>query len=457
MTAIAPTLQSFFTDYLQRQLGASPRTIIAYRDSLRLLLTYTHQQTGTLPADLDIAQLDATVIAEFLTTLEQERHNSARTRNARLAAIHSLFRHASLRHPEHAEQIARILAIPTKRTTQTIICWLTNPEVDALLDSPDPSSWTGRRDRLLLQVMITTGLRVSETTSLTAADIKTSRPRAYIACRGKGRKERITPIDQPTATLLDDWLTENTAEHATAVFRARGTTHAMTTDAVARRVTLHAHNAAHSCASIATKNVTPHVLRHTCAMRMLTAGIDANHHRPLARTRISRLDQRLHPRRPRAQTTGPGPHDTAVNATRTLPTGRQTPRLPRRPIANSYPAQHRQTPPPPTTPSKHPHNPHLQITGTRASYGTEAKWARGFGARSRLRTVGSRAARLAADGTPVRQPPGTHLAGPRPSIDLVTAHILHISVRKDGEERECEGSLIAANSIGTHCVSAQRG
>jgi integrase/recombinase XerD len=187
MTALAPTLQSFFTDYLIGQRDASPHTIAAYRDTLRLLLGYVHDQTGVRPADLDIGMLDATLIAEFLAMLEQQRHNSARTRNARLAAIHSLFNHAALRHPEHADQIARVLAIPVKNTHRSTVCWLTDPEVDALLDSPDLATWTGRRDHLLMRLMLATGMRVSEIISLTRADVSLAGRGGRIVCRGKGR------------------------------------------------------------------------------------------------------------------------------------------------------------------------------------------------------------------------------------------------------------------------------
>ena len=153
MTALAPTLQSFFTSYLVGQRGASHHTITAYRDTLRLLLGYVRERTGIQPSDLDISVLDAELIAAFLAMLEQQRGNSTRTRNARLAAIHSLYRHAALRHPEHADLIARVLAIPPKNHDQTILTYLTAPEVDALLASPDRCTWTGRRDQSVKWVL----------------------------------------------------------------------------------------------------------------------------------------------------------------------------------------------------------------------------------------------------------------------------------------------------------------
>lgn len=274
MTALAPTLQSFFTDYLIGQRGASDHTVTAYRDAFRLLLDYTYRRTGIRPSDLDITVVNAELIADFLTMLEDQRGNSARTRNARLAAIHSLFKHAALRHPEHADVIARVLAIAPKNTHRTVLTYLTEDEVEALLAAPDRGTWTGRRDHLIILMMITTGLRVSELTSLTHADTRPDAPGSHIACHGKGRKDRITPLDARTAAVLHVWLTENPAPPTTPVFTARGTRRKMTTDAIAQRIDVHATSAAATCPTMASRTITPHALRHTTAMRMLAAGID---------------------------------------------------------------------------------------------------------------------------------------------------------------------------------------
>ncbi|MDQ3153365.1 MAG: site-specific integrase [Actinomycetota bacterium] len=273
MSALAPTLQSFFASYLCGQRAASRHTITAYRDTFRLLLGYVQEQTGVRPSDVDIAMLDAELVGEFLTMLEQRRGNSTRTRNARLAAIHSLFSHAALRHPEHAELIARVLAIPSKHGKQTVVSYLNDAEVETLLATPDRATWSGRRDHLLLLLMVTTGLRVSEVTSLVRADISTDRRFACVSCTGKGRKQRVTPIDRPMAAALKAWLAENTGNPNAPLFTAQGTSHPLSSDAVAQRVRLHATAAAATCPTLATKNVTPHVLRHTCAMRMLAAGV----------------------------------------------------------------------------------------------------------------------------------------------------------------------------------------
>ncbi len=164
MSALAPTLEAFFTQRLVAQRNASPHTIASYRDCFRLVLSYVHTTTGIAPAKLDFADLDAKVIAGFLDHLETERNVTISTRNARLAAIHSLFRFAAVRHPEHAQLIARVLDIPTKRNRRATVTYLTRPEIDALLGAPDLSVRIGRRDRALLLVAIQTGLRVSELT-----------------------------------------------------------------------------------------------------------------------------------------------------------------------------------------------------------------------------------------------------------------------------------------------------
>ncbi|MFN0281947.1 MAG: tyrosine-type recombinase/integrase [Kineosporiaceae bacterium] len=274
MSALAPTLQAFFTDRLIAQRQASGHTIAAYRDTWRLLLGYTTARTGTPPARLDLADLDATLIAGFLDHLEHDRGNSARTRNARLAAIHSLFRFAALVHPEHADTIARVLAIPPKRYDRALVTWLTEPEVDALLAACDQSSWTGRRDHALLLLAVQTGLRVSELTGLTHHDVHLGAG-AHVACHGKGRKDRITPLTSGTVTVLRDWLHERRSEPDTPLFPTRRGDR-LSRDAIEHRITHYSAKAADSCPSLNGKMITAHVLRHTTAMRLLHAGIDTS-------------------------------------------------------------------------------------------------------------------------------------------------------------------------------------
>jgi site-specific recombinase XerC len=171
MTVLAPTLLAFLIDRLIRQRQASSHAVAAYRDTLRMLLNYAAAQTGVLPSRLDLTQLDAPTIGAFLDHLEHERGNSVHTRNARLAAIQSLFHFAALLHSEHAASISRVLAIPPKRCDQALITYLADQEITALLAAPDPDTWTGRRDRALLLVAIQAGLRISELTGLTIADV----------------------------------------------------------------------------------------------------------------------------------------------------------------------------------------------------------------------------------------------------------------------------------------------
>jgi site-specific recombinase XerD len=183
VSALAPTLQAFFTDRLARQRHASPNTVTAYRDALKLLLTFAAHQVGKPPSKLDIADLNAQLIAAFLDHLQHDRANSVATRNARLAAIRSLFRFSALRHPEHAAIIEQVLAIPAKRTQRTLISYLTDPEIDALLAAPDLTTWTGRRDHTLLIVAVQTGLRASELLQLRQSDLHLGAG-AHVACHG---------------------------------------------------------------------------------------------------------------------------------------------------------------------------------------------------------------------------------------------------------------------------------
>jgi len=202
MSALAPTLQAWFTDRLVGQRHASPNTIAAYRDAWRLLLQFVQAQTGTQPHRLDLADLGADVIGDFLTHLERDRDNSVRTRNARLAAIRPFFRYAALRHPEHAALIARVLEIPTKRCGRKENRHLDHAEIDALLAAPDRNTWTGRRDTVLLDVAVQTGLRVSELTGLRVGDVEIGTG-AHVRCHGKGRKERCTPLAKETVACCD--------------------------------------------------------------------------------------------------------------------------------------------------------------------------------------------------------------------------------------------------------------
>lgn len=273
MTAAAPTLQAFFTDRLIRQRHASPNTIAAYRDTFRLLFTYLADSTGTAPSRLDFADLDADTISGFLCHLEADRHNSVRTRNARLSAIHSFFAYAALRHPEHADLIRRVLAIPDKRFDTTIVSYLTPHELDAVIASPDQTTWTGQRDHALIVLAAQTGLRVAELIGLRVQHIALDAG-AHVRCLGKGRKERCTPLNSDTVAVLRAWMQILHGQPDDPLFPSRGTNRPLTRSAIWRLVVKHAATAAVTTPSLAAKHTTPHTLRHACAMNLLASGVD---------------------------------------------------------------------------------------------------------------------------------------------------------------------------------------
>ena len=257
MNTLATTLQAFFTDRLIRQRQVSPNTVQSYRDTLRLLLVFASERHGKAPGKLGIDSLDAPIIGTFLDHLEGHRKNGVRTRNARLAAIRSLFRYAALRHPEHAAVIKRVLAIPPKRFDRRLVTWLTEVEIDTLLAAPDRMTWTGRRDTALFALAVQTGLRASELIGLTCRDVHLGSG-AHVSCHGKGRKQRITPLTSGTIAHLRVWLAER----------------ALSRDALEHRLAKYVQKATGACPSLAQKSVTMHVLRHSAAMRLLQAGID---------------------------------------------------------------------------------------------------------------------------------------------------------------------------------------
>jgi integrase/recombinase XerD len=272
MTILAPTLQAFFTQRLITQRRASPHTVAAYRDTFRLLLGFAKDHTGTAPSKLRIDDLDAELIGAFLDHLETDRSNSTRTRNARLAAIHSFFRYAALRHPEHAAIIERVLAVPPKRFERNTVSFLTDIEVEALLAAPNRSTWLGRRDHALLVCAIQTGLRVSELANLRGEDLILGTG-AHLRCVGKGRKERATPLTATTVEILRAWLKERQAAATDPLFATtRG--RALSRYGIDAIIDRHVRTATTSCPSLASNNISAHTLRHTAAMRLLHARVD---------------------------------------------------------------------------------------------------------------------------------------------------------------------------------------
>lgn len=272
MSALAGTLEAFFTERLVKQRQASPHTIAAYRDTWRLLLAFVAERLRKQPHHLEISDLDASVVGAFLDHLERERDNSIRTRNARLAAIRSAYRYAAMRHPEYAATIERVLAIPPKRTQKRLMTFLTAEEVEALLAAPDRGTWTGRRDHCLLTLAIQTGLRASELLGLCCNDVFFGTG-AYVQCLGKGRKHRVTPLTSHTVTALRNWLKERGDEQGQPLYPKR-TSGRLSRDALERRLAKYAATAAQQCPSLHSKRITAHVLRHTAAMRLLRAGVD---------------------------------------------------------------------------------------------------------------------------------------------------------------------------------------
>lgn len=271
-TCFPVLLEAFFTDRLMRQRRASAHTIASYRDTFRLLLVFANQRINKAPSCLAMEDLDCPFIGAFLDHLEKERGNTARTRNTRLAAIHSFFRYVALHAPQHSALAQRVLAMPCKRFTRRTIAFLSQPEFDALLAAPDRDTWAGRRDRNLLLLAVQTGLRASELIGLRCQDIVLGSG-AHVRCDGKGRKERCTPLRKDTAAALRAWLRERDADPTDPVFpNARG--QPLSHDGLSYLLSKHLTSARRHCPSLKRKRVTPHVLRHTAAMQLLQHGVD---------------------------------------------------------------------------------------------------------------------------------------------------------------------------------------
>ena len=269
---MAPLLTRFFTQRLMQQRHASPHTIRSYRDTFHLLLLFAKSKLGKEPAQLTIEQIDAPLVSSFLDDLERQRGIAARSRNLRLTAIRSFFRFAAFELPAQSEAIQRILAIPCKRCVHEQIHYLTRPEVDALLAAPDRTTWSGRRDHAWLLLAVQTGLRLSELTGLTRADVQCGAG-AHVHVLGKGRKERCTPMTKQTTAVMQAWLTEPTQGNSPIVFPNRQGGR-MSSDGMQYLMAKHVDTARQHCPSLENKKVSPHVLRHTSAMELLQAGVD---------------------------------------------------------------------------------------------------------------------------------------------------------------------------------------
>jgi site-specific recombinase XerD len=270
--SLAALLERFFTQRLMQQRQASPHTISSYSETFRQFLTFTEQRLHKAPSRLNFQEIDTPLIMAFLDHLEKQQGVSARSRNLRLTAIRSFFRFAAFEVPTYSAQIQRVLAIPSKRFTRTLVPFLTRAEVDALLAAPDLGTWSGRRDHNFMLLAVQTGLRLSEITGLKREDIILGAG-AHVRVIGKGRKERCTPIARSTLKVLKGWLREP----------QRGDGHVLFPNFKGERLSVHGvqyllnkHRATASavCLSLKRKRVTVHRLRHTMAMDLLQAGVD---------------------------------------------------------------------------------------------------------------------------------------------------------------------------------------
>jgi site-specific recombinase XerD len=265
-------LQRFFTQRMLEQQGLSSHTVASYRDTFRLLLGFATQHFGRAPSKLLTQELDASFIEKFLLHLEQNRSNTVRTRNTRLAALHAFFRFVAITEPALGLQCQRILAIPAKRHEHGPVEFLTEEEAAALVAAPDAGTWIGSRDRALLLVAVQTGLRNSELTSLRRQDIALGTG-AHVRCLGKGRKMRCTPLRPDVIATLKEWLVRQPGAPGDPVFPSSRGGH-LSADALQRLVSRHTATACRTCPSLKEKSVSPHTLRHAAAMSLLQRGVD---------------------------------------------------------------------------------------------------------------------------------------------------------------------------------------
>ena len=265
-------LQSYFTEYLMRERNASPHTIANYRDTFRLVIAFAQKCLNKPPTKLAIADLDAPFVASFLNHLEKDRGVSPRSRNVRLAAIHSFFNYVALQEPAGGAIAQRVLAIKSKRCAKKPVEFLTRLEIDALLAAPDQTTWSGRRDRTLLLVAVQTGLRVSELVGLCCQDVILGAG-AHVRCTGKGRKTRCIPLRKEAVAALRYWMRERNGQPTHALFpNAHG--QSLSRDGVEYMLAKHVATAKGNCPLLKTKHVSPHVLRHSTAMDLLQHGVD---------------------------------------------------------------------------------------------------------------------------------------------------------------------------------------
>jgi site-specific recombinase XerD len=271
-TTFPVLLTRFFSQRLIQQRHASPHTISSYRDTFRLLLRFAKGRLAKEPSQLDWEDIDAPLISAFLDDLQEHRGIGARSRNLRLTAIRSFFGYAAFELPDQAEQIQRVLAIPTKRCPHKQVHYLSRSEINALLAAPEQSTWSGRRDHAWLLLAVQTGLRLAELTGLTHEDTHLGIG-AHVHVQGKGRKERCVPLTRQTVAVLQSWLKEPPLGEGQILFPNRRGGR-LSNDGVQYLLARHVATASEVCMSLRCKHVSPHVLRHTAAMELLQAGVD---------------------------------------------------------------------------------------------------------------------------------------------------------------------------------------
>jgi len=267
-------VERFFSERLIRQQHVSAHTVASYRDTFRLLLSFAAEQRRTPPSNLELTEIDAPLISAFLDHLQTKRAVSTRTRNLRLTGIRSFFRFVAFEEPAHSAHIQRVLAIPGKRGDKKMVDFLTRLEINALLDAPDRTTWIGRRDQALLLMAVQTGLRLSELISLKRESVVFGAG-AHVRCLGKRRKERCTPLSRQLIATLQSWIKEPPPHGTDALFPSVRGRH-LSADAVQYLLSKYAEIARASCASLRTKRISPHVLRHTAAMELLQSGVDCS-------------------------------------------------------------------------------------------------------------------------------------------------------------------------------------
>lgn len=272
---LAQLLQNFFLERLMRQRRVSPCTVASYRDTFKLLLPYVAGRLHHSPADLALPDLDAPVVVAFLDYLETERHNSIRTRNLRLAAIHSFMDFAALQTAVDLPTIQRVRAVPMKRCERGPVDCLSKAEVAALLDSADKTGWSGQRDWILLHTLYNTGARVSEVIAMNVGDVELG-DSPQVRIHGKGRKERVVPLWPATRRGIQRWLDLRAAYSRTddtPLFPDRAG-HRLSRSGVCSRLKLLADRAATKCPTLQRHRIGPHLIRHSTALHLLQSGVD---------------------------------------------------------------------------------------------------------------------------------------------------------------------------------------